>query len=908
MKNSTPIEKKLTHDQMRQMWFDFWTSKEHDIIPSAPLVPINDPTLLWINAGVTPLKKYFDGSVVPNNRRMASSQKCIRTNDIENVGKTARHATFFEMLGNFSIGDYFIKEAITWSWEFLTSDKWLGFDPEKLYVTIYPTDEEAYEAWKNLGVSDDHIIRLEDNYWEIGPGPSGPDSEIFYDRGEEYDPQKLGIKLLAEDIENDRYIEIWNNVFSMYNAEENVSRENYKELPSKNIDTGMGLERMLTILQGVDTIYDTDLFLPIIKQVEKISNIEYKGEMSFKVIADHIRTLTFALSDGASFGNTGRDYVLRRLLRRSVRHGKKLGIEEPFMYKLVPTVVENMKNHYSYLKEHEQKVMDKIEKEEQLFHKTLIEGEKKLNELIKSSTTKTISGEDAFKLYDTYGFPYELTLETATEQGFTVSKEEFDASMKKQQEMARSSRVDVSSMNVQNEDLMKFSANSEFVGYDLTKIETKVIGLFDGQKIVDTLENDGYIVLEKTPFYVEAGGQVSDRGTMLINNKEVEVLDLFKGTNGQVFHHINFDEKLNIGDTVVATVNEEIRNNTRKNHSAAHLLQKSLREVLGNDVHQAGSRVDDKTLRFDFTYDNKISDEEVSKVELLVNEKIKTNAQTTTEIMSLDEAVKKGATALFEEKYGDEVRVLTIADSVELCGGTHVKNVSDIERFAIKSIESKGNNVYRIEATTGINIENELFDAIKPYNDSMIKLLIKSKKIVEDALKEEIVLSFNIDINHDKPTSYNDIIYNRKELEQVKKQVQTLEKEYLDLKVQKAIADLSTFLNKVEDVNGINTIIMTVENYELNIIKEIIAELTNQLNNSFIFIANKNGDNVNFIARSNESLKDIIDCGSIVKNAAIKSKGSGGGSKVYAQGGGTTTAELDNIIEEVKIVVKNAKQ
>ncbi len=906
MESST--EKRLTHNQMRQMWFDFWMSKEHDIIPSAPLVPINDSTLLWINAGVTPLKKYFDGSVVPNNRRMASSQKCIRTNDIENVGKTARHATFFEMLGNFSIGDYFIKEAITWSWEFLTSDKWLGFDPNKLYVTIYPTDEEAYEAWKNVGVSENHIIRLEDNYWEIGPGPSGPDSEIFYDRGEEYDPQKIGIKLLVEDIENDRYIEIWNNVFSMYNAEENVSRENYKELPSKNIDTGMGLERMLTILQDVDTIYDTDLFIPIIKHVEKISNIKYKGEMSFKVIADHIRTLTFALSDGASFGNTGRDYVLRRLLRRSVRHGKKLSIEEPFMYKLVPTVVENMKNHYSYLKEYEQKVMEKIKKEEQLFHKTLIEGEKKLNELIKGSTTKTISGEDAFKLYDTYGFPYELTLETATEQGFTISKEEFDASMKKQQEMARSSRVDVSSMNIQNEDLMKFNKKSEFVGYNLTKIETKIIGLFDGQKIVDTLANDGYIVLEKTPFYVESGGQVSDKGTILINNKEVEVLDLFKGTNGQVFHHIIFDEKLNIGDIVVATVNEEIRNNTRKNHSAAHLLQKSLREVLGNDVHQAGSRVDDKTLRFDFTYDNKISDDEVNKVESLVNERIKTNAPTTTEIMSLDEAVKKGATALFEEKYGDTVRVLTISDSVELCGGTHVKNVSDIERFAIKNIESKGNNVYRIEAATGSNIEKELFDAIKPYNDSMIKLLIKSKKIVEDALKEEIVLSFNIDINHDKPTSYNDIITNRNELEQVKKQVQILEKEYSDLKVQKAISDLSTFLNKVEDINGINTIIMIVENYELSIIKEIIAELTNQLNNSFIFIANKNGDNVNFIARSSDILKDVIDCGSIVKNAAIKSNGSGGGSKVYAQGGGTTTVELDNIIEKVKIVVKNTKQ
>ncbi len=905
--NDLSSVKSLSHNEMRQMWFDFWESKEHEIIPSAPLVPINDPTLLWINAGVTPLKKYFDGTLIPNNCRMASSQKCIRTNDIENVGKTTRHATFFEMLGNFSIGDYFKKEAINWSWEFLTSEKWLGFDKEKLYITIYPDDEEAYNTWREVGVSDERIVRLENNFWEIGPGPSGPCSEIFYDRGLEYDPDNLGIKLLTDELENERYIEIWNNVFSMYNAEENVSRENYKELPSKNIDTGMGLERMLTILQDVDTIYDTDLFLPILKHIEEISGHKYLGEMSFKVIADHIRTVTFALADGASFGNTGRDYVLRRLLRRSVRHGKKLGIEEPFMYKLVPTVVENMNKHYSYLQEHKDKVMDKIKCEEQLFHKTLLEGEKKLNELIKVSTNKTISGEDAFKLYDTYGFPFELTLETAIECGFTVSKEEFDASMKRQQELARSAREEVSSMNVQNEDLINFKLESIFIGYDNIQANTKVIGLFDGEKIVTSLTNKGYIVLEKTPFYAEAGGQVSDKGTLLINKQEMEVLEIFKGPNNQHFHYIEFEGTINVGDEVVAIVDEETRNKTRKNHSSAHLLQKVLREVLGKEVTQAGSRVDDNNLRFDFTYDNKISDDEIIKIENLVNEKIKTKTLVKTEIMSLEEATKKGAIALFEEKYGDKVRVLTIADSIELCGGTHVSNVSDIERFAIKSIETKGNNLYRIEAATSSNIESELFEAIKPYNDSMIKLLGKAKKIIKDASDEGIDLQFDVSINHDKPISYKDVIFNRTELEMVKKKVQLLEKQYVDAKKKKALSDLSLFENNLEEINGINTIIMITKNYELNIIKEVISVLSNKINNSFIFIANIVDNNVNYIAKSTNALKDKLNCGEIVKNAAQKSNGSGGGSRFYAQGGGTSTDNINMIIAEVKNVVKNVK-
>lgn len=897
--------KKLSHNEMRKIWFSFWKSKNHEIIPSASLVPVNDPTLLWINAGVTPLKKYFDGTLIPNNDRMANCQKCIRTNDIENVGKTARHATFFEMLGNFSIGDYFKKDAITWSWEYLTSENWLNINPNKLYVTIYPTDEEAYETWRSLGVPEGHIIRLEGNFWEIGPGPSGPCSEIFYDRGEEYDKEGLGLRLLKEDLENDRYIEIWNNVFSMYNAEEHLERKDYKELPSKNIDTGMGLERMLVISQNVDTIFDTDLFIPIINKIEEITNQSYNQAMPFKVIAEHTRTVTFALADGANFGNSGRDYVLRRLLRRAIRYGKKLSMEEPFIYRVVPTIVDVMNEAYPYLKEHEMSIMEKIKNEEELFHKTLIEGEKRLSELIKNNLDKKISGADAFKLYDTYGFPLELTIEFAHENGFTVNENEFAESMRKQQEQARTSRLEVYSMNIQNEDLINFKTESTFVGYEKLIVSTKIVGLFDGKNIVNTLSNEGYIVLEETPFYAESGGQVSDSGILEIKGKTIEVIDLFKGPNNQHFHHVKFTGQLNVNDEVIAQVDETKRQKIMKNHSATHLLQKALRELFGDKIIQAGSRVDENTLRFDFVYDKRINDNEVIKIEEIVNSKIQKSTPTKIEIMSLDEAVAKGAIALFEEKYGDQVRVLTIADSVELCGGTHVENVKDIGRFAVKNIESKGNNIYRIEGATASNITDELFAAIKPYNDSMIKLLLKARKIVEQAHQEGIRLEFNFDINHDAPQTYKDVVFNRKELSQIKENVQLLEKNYVNAKIKKALSNLSVFEEKLEKINNIDTIIMSVNDYSLDVLKEIVNTLSNRYKHSLIFIANIVNNNVNYIARSTNSLKEKINCGEIIKDIAIKSNGSGGGSGTYAQGGGTLIDSVNQHLDSVKDIVKN---
>ncbi len=885
--------KKLNADELRNLWFRFWKSKDHEIIESASLIPKNDPSILFINAGVTPLKKYFDGSEKPNNRRMASCQKCIRTNDIENVGLTARHQTLFEMLGNFSVGDYFRDEAITWAYEFLTSKDYLDIDISKLYFTVYTYDTVTFHKWVSLGVPEDHIILLDTNFWEIGKGPSGPDSEIFYDRGEKYDPNKLGIKLLQDEIENDRYIEIWNNVFSQYNATPGMDRKDYPELPSKNIDTGMGLERVLAISQNVETNFDTDLFMPIIEKISEISGKKYQKEASFKIIADHIRALTFALADGANFGNSGRDYVLRRLLRRAVRYGKKLGIEKCFMADLVSVVIDIMHSSYPYLVDKEDMVKNKITIEEELFSKTLVNGEKKLEEIFENSKNKVISGEDAFKLYDTYGFPFELTLECAMERGFSVSESEFNEAMQKQKELARNRRRKTSAMNLQNEELMNYKESTEFVGYDTLEIETKIIALFDGVKFVSSLENEGYVVLEKTPFYAEAGGQVSDNGIIIDQNMSIEVVDVFKSVNNVYFQFCKFNGTLHVGDNVYASVNEEMRSNIMKNHSSAHLLQKALKEILGEEVHQAGSRIDENTLRFDIFYDGKISKEDLFRVEALVNYKIQNYGQTKLEILPIEEAKKTGAISLFDEKYGEMVRVVTIADSKEFCGGTHVKNVKDIVRFAIKSIESKGNNIYRIEAATDTNIERELFSAIKPYNDDMIKLLEKAKNIIKQAMNEGLELDFNFDINNDAPHNYKDVLFNLDEVNSIKEKVTKLEKDYYDKKLEKELSHLDDYESK--DINGHKVIIKVAENGDLNILKAVADILANKIK-GMVFIISK-GDKLNFIVKSEDSK---INCSSIIKSILPLCDGKGGGSSTYAQGGGNVIDDLSSITDKVE--------
>ena len=895
--------KKLKGNEIINMYLNFFAERGHTIIESASLIPKDDPTVLWINAGVTPLKKYFDGTIVPKNKRLTSCQKCIRTGDIESVGHTARHHTFFQMLGNFSIGDYFRTEAITWAYELLTSPKYFDIDKDKLYVTVYTHDDETYNLWLKLSIKESHLVKLDGNFWEIGPGPSGPDTEIFYDRGEKYDKEKKGIKLLQNEEENDRYIEIWNNVLSQFNATEGLKREEYPELPSKNIDTGMGVERMACIMQGTETNYETDLFMPIMKGIEEIAHIPYTGQMEFKVIADHIRTLTFALADGAVFENVGRGYVLRRLLRRASRMGRKLNINREFLSELVTIVVDNYKEIYPYLVGESSKVKELITKEELLFQKTLLSGEKHLEELFANSN-KVISGKDAFKLYDTYGYPIELTIEAAEEKGFTVDIEEFKSYMNAQKTLARSSRKVENSMNIQNDALINYKENSDFVGYEKLGLETEIIAIMKNNEFVDSSNEDCYIFLKENPFYAESGGQVADSGYLKNDDCKLEVLDVIKAPNGQHMIEVKLLEgTIKKGSKILTHVSKEKRFNIMKNHSSVHLLQKSLQDLLGDSVHQAGSKVDDKTLRFDFNYHGRLSDELILKVEQLVNQRINAGYETKIEYMSLDEAKNEGAMALFSDKYGDIVRVVTIGDSIELCAGTHINNSKDINKFAIASVENKGSDTFRITATTDTNITEVLGEEVSKYNEQMLKLLDKAKKIIINAKELNIDLKFNFNIANNTPTSYKDIIINKNELENLKENLKELEKEFTIKKNQKSVSDLSSFLSIKEEINGIATIISITNDYDIATLKQIASALSNQLDNSFILLANQNKDNsVNFIAKTTSNR---VDCGSIIKELSTSCKGNGGGSKVFAQGGGTDGANIATLLMNVKQKIKN---
>ena len=814
--------KKMTSEQIIRTYIDFFVSHGHLEVASASLIPKDDPSVLWINAGVTPLKKYFDGSVVPKNRRLTSCQKCIRTNDIENVGITARHHTFFQMLGNFSIGDYFKKEALTWAFELLTSDQYFGFDKNKLYMTVYPNDKEAYDLWVSLGVDESHIIKLEGNFWEIGEGPSGPDSEVFYDRGEKYDPKKLGIKLLQEDIENDRYIEIWNNVFSQYNAVPGIPREQYEELPSTNIDTGMGVERMACIMQGAVTNYETDLFLPILEKITDLCGIPYQGQKEFKVIADHIRTLTFALSDGATFENYGRGYVLRRLLRRAVMMSRKLNMNFTFMSELVDVVINKYGNIYPDLLPNKELIKKEITKEEDLFHRTILSGEKRLKELCENNTEKQISGEDAFKLYDTYGFPIELTEEYAAELGIRVDKESFYKYMEMQKQMARNNRKVISSMNLQNELLMNYTKESTFVGYEKLGNQTVVMDIMKDNQFVDSITDSGYIFLKENPFYAESGGQIYDTGYLKNEEAKAEVIEVIKAPNKQHLLYVKILEgTLKKGSTVLTHVMQERREEIMKNHSSTHLLQKTLQEFLGNKVHQAGSRVDENSFRFDFTYHGRLSDDLIMKIEQRVNEKVKENIDTKIEYLPLDEAKKRGAMALFDDKYGDVVRMVTIGDSIELCAGTHVPNTSMIGKIAIISVENKGADTFRMEGTTEKNINEMLQKEVEPYQEEMKKLLKKAKNILTDAKEKNIPLNFDYEIEEKELTSYKDIVEYKNKLTELKNKMKDLEKEYKNLKNKSMVEDITAFTANMEVIQGIKVSIAILEDYDIESMKSI---------------------------------------------------------------------------------------
>ena len=866
--------KNLTANEIRTIWLNFWKERGHYVEPSASLIPHNDPTLLWINAGVAALKKYFDGSEIPANKRITNVQKSLRTNDIENVGMTARHHTFFEMLGNFSIGDYFRNEVIPWAFDLLTNEKYFGIDPMKLYITYHPDDEATKNLWIRCGMQEDHMIPLEDNFWCIGEGPCGPDTEIFFDRGEKYDPNHLGIRLLKEDIENDRYIEIWNIVFSQYNAQEGVARKDYKELPHKNIDTGGGLERFACIMQGAETNFETDLFLPIIKETEKLTIVPYKeNQMAYRVIADHIRTCTFALSDGASFSNEGRGYVLRRILRRAMRYGRKLGIYEPFLYRLVDVVTDIMKDFYPYLLEHKERVKKTIYSEEVRFLKTLASGEQLLRKMMED--TSTLTGEEAFKLYDTYGFPIELTVEIASENGVKVDMDGFHDEMKKQKERARAARGDLQSMNRQSADLMSFTLPSEF-DYESTNMEARIIGLFKDGKRVDVIEEEGDVIFDHTCFYSESGGQAPDKGTIMNGETEAEVLDVQKAPNHQFLHHVHLlYGTLHEGDILSLAIDTKKRYLTRKNHSSAHLLQSALRKVLGDHVHQEGSYVDDEIMRFDFSHSSKITDTELKEIEALVNGWIDDAIEQKTLLLPIEEAKKTGATALFDEKYGDVVRVVTFGDiSKEFCGGTHVHNTAEIGCFAIEFEESIASGVRRIQARTGLKAYELLKKREALLADIQAMMKAGSYLEIQDRLKTLL---------HEK---------------------EVLALENRRLKEKEASFEAKQLENRFVMYNGVHLLAAYLNDTDRDGLMKRMDQLKTVYDDDVIVLIGGKDGNLPIVRHvSALAQKEGIRAGDLVKAVSGILGGSGGGRPEMASGGGKDVSKIDEALAKVKELI-----
>lgn len=893
--------KKLTGYEIRAMWLDFWRTKGHDIIESAPLIPINDPTLLWINSGVASLKKYFDGSQIPQNRRLANAQKSIRTNDIDNVGRTARHHTFFEMLGNFSIGDYFRAEALEYAMEILTAPQWFGFALDKLYFTVYPDDEASIEKWVSLGVKREHIFKLEGNYWEIGEGPCGPNTEIFYDRGSKYDPDNLGTELIAKDISNDRYIEIWNIVFSQYNAKAGLARSDYKELPSKNIDTGMGLERMACVIQEVETNYETDLFYPLIMKCSQIVGVPYQGQMAFKVISDHIRSVSFALSDGATFANEGRGYVLRRLLRRAVRFGKVLGMKQAFLYQLVSVVGEIMQDSYPNLQERVATITKQIKLEEEKFLVTLEAGEKRLLDFIKQSRENKINKETAFLLYDTFGFPFELTQELAQEYNFLVDEEGFYNLLNEQKERARQARDNSQSMNIQNEEMIKFKMATKFVGYDTLDTRSKVVAIFKNGLLCPKAKNEILVVFDITPFYAEAGGQVGDVGELLFNNKTYQVNNTIKLPNGEHALYVDMkDDFLSLNDFVQLSVDEELRFSTMRNHSATHLLNEALRKVVGEHVTQQGSFVGPQRFRFDFNHYSLLTFEQILAVEELVNKEIKASHQVVVKQMSLEEAKKQGAQAVFGEKYGNVVRVIDMTFAQELCGGTHVSNTRDIKKMAIISLETKGSGIYRIEGATGDNIIKELNLSLANITKDINLTLEKIAQLEQKAKVLNLKITVTPPEIMEVSPSYKTVLNKRQELESLRIYERNLSKEIETSEKAKASLSLKDYLNQVENINDEKHLVFKLENVSLEVAKDLVDRLSSHLNNSIIFLGLSLNEKVVFICK-NKIVR--LNAGLLAREASIVAGGNGGGRQDFAQAGGKDLLKLDEALTKAKTLM-----
>ena len=875
---------KMGLNEIRSKFLKFFESKGQLVQPSYSLVPRNDKSLLLINAGMAPLKNYFSGVEVPPSTRMTTCQKCVRTGDIENVGVTARHATLFEMLGNFSFGDYFKEETLKWGWEFVTQH--LNIPQDKIWVSVYFEDDEAFEIWQNeIGIPKDRIVRLgkEDNFWEIGTGACGPCSEIHFDRGEEYGCDNPDCK---PGCDCDRYLEFWNHVFSQFNKDE---EGNYNLLEKKNIDTGMGLERIACIMQGVDTIFDVDTIRQILNAVEKMTNStygkEYKTDKSIRIITDHIRSVSFLVADGVLPSNEGRGYVLRRLLRRAARNGKLLGMKEPFLYKLVDEVISVSGEAYPELVEKADYIKKVIRIEEEKFNETIDKGNEILASYIaelKDKNEKTLSGENAFRLYDTYGFPVDLTKEILEEEHLEIDEEGFKSEMERQRQTARDARGNMDSEAWKEDAIAKLDKDivTKFEGYNTLSIESTVKGIAKNNELVDmaSVGDEVVVVLDKTAFYAEGGGQVGDRGLLVNENEDlvVEVLDTKKGPNNTIKHICVVKSGIiKLEDVVYTKVNKEVRLASARNHSATHILHKVLKEVLGDHVNQAGSLVTPERLRFDVTHFESISKDELKLIEEKVNEIIFEALDITCENMSMTEASKKGATALFGEKYGDEVRVVSMGEySIELCGGTHLTNTSQIGMFKILSEGGVAAGVRRIEAITGKEVYNFLNNKQTLIND-----VCTSVKAKEDNLVSKVT---NL-------------------LEENK----SLAKELNEVKAKMSLQSADSILDSKVDINGVNIITAKFEDMDMDTLRNTADTLRDKLSSGVVVLANVAGGKINFVATAT---KDVVEkgvhAGNIVREVAQVAGGKGGGRPNMAQAGAPEVAKVDEALNHAKEVLK----
>ena len=870
-------------NELRRLYLDFFESKGHLKMKSFSLVPHNDNSLLIINSGMAPLKPYFTGQEIPPRRRVTTCQKCIRTGDIENVGKTARHGTFFEMLGNFSFGDYFKTEAIHWSWEFLTEV--VGLDANRLYPSIYEDDDEAFDIWnKEIGIAPERIFRFgkEDNFWEHGAGPCGPCSEIYYDRGEKYGCGKPGCTVGCD---CDRYMEVWNNVFSQFN---NDGHGHYTDLIQKNIDTGMGLERLAVVVQDVDSIFDVDTLQALRNKVCEIAGVKYKEDekqdVSIRVITDHIRSVTFMVSDGIMPSNEGRGYVLRRLLRRAARHGRLLGIQDKFLSKLCETVIEGSKDGYPELEEKKEFITKVISEEEEKFNKTIDQGLSILADMEKAleeQNKNVLSGEDTFKLYDTYGFPIDLTKEILEEKNITIDEEGFSKCMNEQREKARKARKVSNYMGADATvyDEIDPAITSEFVGYDKLKNDSKVTVLTTEEDVVEALsEGDkGTIIVDETVFYATMGGQEGDKGYITSPEGEFKVDTTIKLKGGKIGHvGVMTKGMIKAGDTVTLLVDSEYRADTCKNHSATHLLQKALRTVLGNHVEQKGSYVDPERLRFDFTHFQSMTAEELKKVEDIVNEKIVEAIPVETKIMTIEEAKKTGAMALFGEKYGESVRVVCIDDfSKEFCGGTHVANTANIRLFKIISEAGVAAGVRRIEALTD--------KGVLKYYEELEKLV---KEASEAAKTESVQLVRRIHTMNDE--------------------IKALSSENEKLKAELANNALGDVSDNVVEIKGVKFVATKVDNVDMNELRNLGDKIKNEIGSGVVLVVSAIGsDKVNMIAMAtDDAVAKGAHAGNLIKAVASLVGGGGGGRPNMAQAGGKNPAGIPELLKKAPNVLE----